>query len=400
MKRIFALFLAILSVSLFVFCGCSNTVEESTVSSVTSFCSDENKDTVISFSNESAYSQDASSEINNEISLNEDSESKEPDISDISESDPKKDLLKVHFIDVWQGDSTFIEFPDGTNMLIDAGLPKYGYDVIRFIQSRGCKKIDYLVMTHPHADHIGGMKDIIDMVDIGCIYMPNAVSDTGLFINLLQNIKKHNIPVIEAKAYMVIKESNDLYVSIIAPVQADKENLNNCSAVIRVEYADRSFLFMGDAEKKEEMSIEAPEKCDVLKVGHHGSNSASSSSFLSKIKPQIAVISCGKNNDYGHPHTEAIERLLKCGAEVIYRTDLQGTISLYCDGKNIFREENPKSVFANYKFALNTKSKKIHTFGGKDASTIKEENRIYTDKPLKELEELGYSLCKGCNPKD
>ena len=376
-------------------CGNEKRNEENNLSSENSgnFKENEDSDSIISFTSEESFC------ISEESVENSDSCSSKTDDSDNSKPETEN-LMKVHFIDVGQGDSAFIEFPDKTYMLIDSGLPKYSHDVIRFIQSRGCKKIDYLVMTHPHADHIGGMKDIIDFIDIGCIYMPNASSNSELFLNILKSINEHEIPVIEAKAGTVIKNSNNLCVSVIAPVVPDTENLNNCSAVIRAEYGKRSFLFMGDAEKEEEMSIKNLKECDVLKVGHHGSNSSSSYTFLSKVRPHISVISCGKNNEYGHPHKETLERLLKFGTSVFYRTDLNGTISLFCDGEDIYREKNLKQEDVSFKFTLNTKSKKIHTFGSSDTQTIKEENRIYSDKTLAELKKLGYSCCQGCDPKD
>ena len=246
----------------------------------------------------------------------------------------EENLLKIHFIDVGQGDSTFIELPDSTTMLIDAGEKSCGEIITRYIASQGYDKIDYLIATHPHSDHIGGMAKVVENFEIEKIYMPDVDTDTKTYETLLETIADNNHKIKTAKPGNYIIDSNDIKAKILAPVTIDEENLNNCSIVIRLEYEDTSYLFTGDAEIKELEAIAEEEYADVLKVGHHGSVTSTNEDFLSQVNPSIAVISCGKNNDYGHPHKEVMKYLKDYETE-IYRTDEDGTITVFSDGKNI-----------------------------------------------------------------
>lgn len=251
--------------------------------------------------------------------------------TEISEED---NLLKIHFIDVGQGDSIFIELPDSTTMLIDAGEKQSGDTVTKYIASQGYNKIDYLVATHPHSDHIGGMSKVIDSFEIGKIYMPDVDTDTKTYENLLGTIADNNLKIKTARAGNYIIDSTDIKAKILAPVTIDEDDLNNCSIVIRLEYDDTSFLFTGDAELEELEAITDEVYADVLKVGHHGSVTSTDEALLSKIYPSVAVISCGENNDYGHPHKEVMEYLDTYEVDV-YRTDEGGTVTVSTDGKNI-----------------------------------------------------------------
>lgn len=246
-------------------------------------------------------------------------------------------LLRIHFIDVGQGDSIFIELPDSTTMLIDAGEKHSGDTVAEYVLSQGYNKIDYLVATHPHTDHIGGMAKIIENFEIGKIYMPDVDTDTRTYENLLETIADNNLKIKTARAGNYIIDSTDFKAKILAPVTIDEDNLNNCSIVIRLEYDDTSFLFTGDAELESFEAISGEIYADVLKVGHHGSVTSTDEELLSKINPYVAVISCGENNDYGHPHKEVMEYLEACEAD-IYRTDEDGTVTVFSDGKNIVVE--------------------------------------------------------------
>ncbi|MFB0919832.1 MAG: MBL fold metallo-hydrolase, partial [Oscillospiraceae bacterium] len=251
--------------------------------------------------------------------------------------------LTVHFLDVGQGDAEFIELPDGKTMLIDAGESEYGDTVVNYIKGLGYKKVDYLVATHPHADHIGGMTKVVQSFAIGAVYMPNTTTTTQTYSSLLTAIKSAGLTITAAKAGVNMFSANGLTADIIAPVGTSYDDLNNYSAVIKLSYKNNSFLFMGDAEELSENEITANVKADVLKVGHHGSNSSTGQDFLSKVAPKYAVISVGTGNDYGHPAQITLDKLSAIGA-AIYRTDKDGTVIFKSDGTNITVNKSPSSV--------------------------------------------------------
>jgi len=244
------------------------------------------------------------------------------------------ELLHVYYLDVSQADSIFVKLPDGENMLIDAGNKEDGDKIKNKLRSLGVKKINYLVATHPHSDHIGGMEAVVRAFDIENIYMTNAPSNTETFEKLLLAIKQKGKTINIAKAGVDILSKDTLSIKFVAPNSDSYEDLNNYSAIIKLTYKNTSFLFTGDAEKLSEGEISENIKCDVLKVGHHGSNSSTSAAFLKKVKPEYAVISCGFSNSYGHPHKEVISRL-KAANIKIYRTDLDGTVEAISDGSKI-----------------------------------------------------------------
>ena len=244
-------------------------------------------------------------------------------------------ILEVHFQDVENADSVFLRLPDGKCALIDGAERESADKIISYIESFGVNKIDYVVATHPHSDHIGGLPKIIDRFEIGQVFMPDVVHTTSDFENLIESVENKNIPVTQAKQGVLLFKGENYVSEFLSPISNEYENLNDYSAVIKLTYLDKSFLFMGDAEKYVEYelieeygtSLEA----DVLKVGHHGSNSSSSSAFLKKVKPEKCVISAGAGNDYGHPHKEVMERLEEMNTEIL-RTDKQGTVVLKTDG--------------------------------------------------------------------
>ncbi len=253
----------------------------------------------------------------------------------------KESTLTVHYLDVGQGDSIFIELPTNETMLIDASVNAYGNGIVQYIEEQGYNRIDYLVATHPHADHIGGMRKVIKSLEIGKIYMPKATSNTNTYKKLLTEIKNEGLKINTAKAGETIYEDEDLGIYLLAPNSEKYDDLNNYSAVIRIVYGSRAFLFMGDAEKLSEKEITADIKADVLKLGHHGSSTSTSKEFLERVQPIAAVASCGENNDYGHPHKETVELLEKEGIE-FYRTDTMGTIIATSDGNFLnITKDNP-----------------------------------------------------------
>lgn len=243
------------------------------------------------------------------------------------------ELLKVNYIDVGQGDSIFIELPNGETMLIDSGERNYDKKVISYIDTLGYKNIDYVVGTHPHTDHIGSLEAIIKNYDIGKIYMPKKQSNSKTFINLLNTIKDKGLKINTAKAGVSIIDSDSLDVDIIAPTK-EYNDANNNSAVVKITYINRCFLFMGDAEIESEKSITDNVECDVVKIGHHGSDTSSSDSFVKKTKAKYAVISVGKNNIYKHPYESTIKKWESIGAEIL-RTDELGDIVISTNGNEL-----------------------------------------------------------------
>jgi competence protein ComEC len=248
------------------------------------------------------------------------------------------DALKVHFLDVGQADSILIELPNKETMLIDAGNNADDKFVVNYIKKLHYDKIDYVVGTHPHEDHIGGLDTVINTFEIGNVYMPKVEHTTKTFEDVLLSIKNKNLKIKAAKVGVNIINNDDLKIDIIAPVNESYEDLNNYSAVVKISYKNNSFLFMGDAEKLSEDEIMANVRADVIKIGHHGSHTSTSEEFLKKASPTYAIISAGKDNEYGHPHEETINLLNKSNIE-IYRTDLSGTIVIMSDGYNINVEE-------------------------------------------------------------
>ena len=332
--------------------------------------------------------------------------------------------LRVSFIDVGQGDSEFIELPNGETLLIDAGTNETGADVVNYIESLGYSSIDYVVGTHPHEDHIGGLDDVINSFEIGSVYMPKVTADTKTFEDVLDAVDEKGLTINTAKAGVTLVDGDGLSVKMLAPVLDEYDNTNDYSAVIRIVYDDTSFIFMGDAEQYAEDLITGDVDSDVLKVGHHGSSTSTGEAFLERVSPSYAVISCGLGNSYGHPHTETIEKL---GGIPVFRTDEMGTIVATSDGSEIsFRtlgksdtgnaaqpeapQETDTMASPGYDegsvsedldisngYVLNTNSKKIHLPDCSAVDNMSDSNKTYTDDYDQAISE-GYTPCKICNP--
>ena len=247
------------------------------------------------------------------------------------------DGLYVHYIDVGQGDSELV-CCNGEYMLIDAGEPDASDAVLEYLDRHGIDKLDYLVCTHGHSDHCGGLDAVVESLEVETVFtspyaddspsyeiFTDAVYDAGLELT---------VPVL-GESYRLGEAS----FSFIGPLE-DYDNLNDDSLVMRLEYGDTSFLFTGDMTSKAEKDLindGADLRCDVLKVGHHGSSGSSCYQFLYEAQPGIGVISCEKGNSYGHPHEETLSRLNDADVTV-YRTDLEGSIVIFSDGMKVERK--------------------------------------------------------------
>ena len=269
-----------------------------------------------------------------EVKPEESKEIKENSEKDIKNVDKK---MKVHYINVGQGDSTLIELPNKRNVLIDGATRANGKIVLDYLDDLKIEKIDYLIATHPHEDHIGGLVEVIKNYDIGKIYMPEKQHTTIVFEDLLLAIKEKGYSIVKAKAGDVLFEEEDLKMNIIAPEGITGNNLNNYSIANRLDYGETSFLFTGDAEKKSEENMVNSDynlEVDVLKVGHHGGDTSSIEPFLAEVNADYGIISAGKDNQYGHPHPNVMKRLANHGIQT-FRTDEDGTIIATSDGEKI-----------------------------------------------------------------
>ena len=240
-----------------------------------------------------------------------------------------KSKLNIIYFYVGQADCELI-IENGITMLIDAGNSKDGEIIVNGLKALGIEKIDYLIGTHIHEDHIGGMSYVINSFDIGKIYLPyNESSTTNYYKKMLMAISNKGLSIEEANVGDKFKLKN-AECEIMSVQNNEPENANLASIVIKLSYGKMKYLFMGDAETENE-GLRDWEDIDVLKVGHHGSTTSSSTKFLSQVLPEISIISVGKNNSYNLPKDKIIERLKKIGS-TIYRTDIDGTIQIISDG--------------------------------------------------------------------
>lgn len=319
-----------------------------------------------------------------------------------------EDSLKVHYIDVGQGDCALVH-TGSSAMLIDAGNKKDGPSIVGYIKNQGIKKLDYFILTHPHADHIGGAANVVNNIDIDKILMPKATHTSKTFEDLLNIIKSKGLKITSpapgdnyalGSANFKILASND------------GNTLNNNSIVNRLVFENTSFMFAGDAESATESLVLQRGysiKSDVLKVGHHGSGTSTTESFLKAVSPKHAVISVGKGNSYGHPDQATLNKL-SAGSVEIFRTDESGTIIATSDGNTISFNKNPSQGTAGMKKTDETvkkeESSELRYIGNKNSKIFHkstcsslpiEKNRIYFES-IEEAKNKGYRPCKRCNP--
>ena len=356
--------------------------------------------------------------------------------------------LQVHFIDVGQGDCTLISC-GSESMLIDAGDNNQGTNVQNYLQKQGIESLKYVICTHPDSDHIGGMDVILYKFDCETIFMTDEEKDTNTYRDVIDTMKgkgyKNTLPIV-GESYSL----EDAEFTILSPSQLSDDSNNNSISII-LTHGNNNFFFTGDAESEEEsdilnsgISIDA----DVYKVGHHGSSSSSSMELLESVSPTYAVISCGEENSYGHPHSETLNVLRAMGVKV-FRTDEQGSIIAVSDGEDITWNCSPsdtwkagentqhsdnsdnsteystassstnvteivptevetveESTFAvehsetsnTTTYIGNKNTKKFHYPSCSSVDQMKESNKLTVDATRDEMINQGYVPCKKCNP--
>lgn len=237
--------------------------------------------------------------------------------------------IQVHVLDVGNADCMYITAGD-RHMLIDAGDKENAGIIISYLEERKVRKLDLVVATHPHADHIGGMAAVLTRFEVGNFllsFMPEGYEPTTqTYLNLLQTLDERDIPVTDVKPGDQFT-LGEMVVDILGPVR-DFTDINNQSVVCKVTFGDQQFLFMGDAEREAEQALleaGADLTADFIKIGHHGSRTSTQKAFIRQVNPSVAVIPCGAGNSYGHPHEETID-LLNSLKLAVYRSDIHGTI--------------------------------------------------------------------------
>lgn len=248
--------------------------------------------------------------------------------------------LTFAMLDVGQGDSLFIESPTGTQIMVDGGPPRKVLGPLQRVMSPFDKNIDALIIANPDADHIGSFLDILKNYKVGIVFESGTLTDSKIYQSLREEMKKQNIPDILLKRGMKLDLGGGVVIDVLFPDRdVSTWATNEGSVVARLSYGETSVMLTGDAPIKTEKIIlsensAAQLESTILKVGHHGSRTSSSSSFVEAVSPIYALISDSKDNTYGHPHQETLDTLAQFGAQ-IFRTDLLGTIIMKSDGNNV-----------------------------------------------------------------
>ncbi|MDE7266877.1 MAG: MBL fold metallo-hydrolase [Lachnospiraceae bacterium] len=325
------------------------------------------------------------------------------------------DKMEVHFIDVGQGDATLIT-NGGHSMLIDAGDDTKGTTIQNYLQKQNIKKLDYLILTHPDADHIGGAPVIITKFDIDKVFMSNYEKDNKTYQKLIQAMDnkrlKGKTPAVGSQYALGTAQ-----ITILAPNKT-YNNPNDASIALIIQNGDNKFLFTGDAQEPAENDIlenDLAVSADVYHAGHHGSRTSTSETFFAAVKPSYAVISCGVGNSYGHPHAQTLNTFRTNGVKV-YRTDEQGSIIAVSDGKEITWNCTPSETWlageatvssstvgevadsSVVTYVCNKNTKKFHKPACSSVNDMSEKNKLEVTLSREEVIAQGYVPCKRCKP--
>ncbi|EOU2021317.1 MBL fold metallo-hydrolase [Clostridium perfringens] len=250
---------------------------------------------------------------------------------------PKDSELMISYMDVGQGDAAYIKV-NGNDILIDAGPRSNSKELLEQLKAKNIDDFELVIATHPHEDHIGGMVDVFKEYEVKAFYSPKITHTTKTYENLVKAVKDEGLKTKELKGGMVIDLGEGAKFEVFTPQKSEYEELNDYSPIMKLSFGDTSYLFTGDAQKLAEEEALAKYKnsldSDVIKFGHHGSSSSSSNAFIEAVSPKYGIISCAKDNKYGHPHRETLDIIKKYNIKT-FRTDTDGEIILTSDGKSI-----------------------------------------------------------------
>lgn len=269
-------------------------------------------------------------------------------------------VLQIHFLNVGQADSILIIAPNGQSILVDGGNNDDGPGVVNYLKSQGVKELAVVIATHPHEDHIGGLDTVLRSFPTKQVYMSNGTSNTKTFEDFIAAVSASGAKKIRARAGVKL-DVVGISGEFLAPNSDSYADLNDYSAVLKITYGKVSFLLTGDAGNLSETEILKSGqnlKATVLKVGHHGSTSSTSSEFLKAVSPKYAIISVGVNNDYGHPAQATLNKLVSAGVQV-YRTDQDGNIVVTTDGETVNLDKTGNTIASNPPSTTSTESSAI-----------------------------------------
>lgn len=320
------------------------------------------------------------------------------------------DRLEVHYIDVGQGDAILIKVGEHA-MLIDAGENNQGDNVTEYLESQNVKELEYVIGTHPDSDHIGGLDVVMDHYSCTTVIMPDVEADTKTYDDVISAMNRNHLSVTDPEVGDVYS-LGEAEFTIIAPNRDYGDDTNNWSVGILLTFGENRFLFTGDAEasaEKDMISNGIDLSADVYKAAHHGSKTGSSEEFLDRVQPEYSVISCGADNEYGHPNAQTLNEFRMRGIKV-FRTDEQGTIVAVSDGNSISFNMSPDDSWksgepkgssdesSGFRYVLNTNTMKYHRPSCRHVSEISSENRKNTNETKSQLEKQGYQPCGSCKP--
>lgn len=313
--------------------------------------------------------------------------------------------LVVHFIDVGQGDSTLLE-SRGKFALIDGGEYKESTRLISYLSSQGIKELEFIISTHPHSDHCGSLSEIIRNFETKSLICPDVESDSSAWEYVMDAADERGVPYetpYPGKEYSIGAAT----LTILSP-ESDSiySNLNDYSIVCKAEYGNTSFMLTGDAEsviENELLNKNFDLSADILKCGHHGSSSSTSKTFLDAVSPSAAIISCGTDNEYGHPHKETLSALSTRNIPV-YRTDTEGTITISSNGEQLYISAGEYSTLPintvvppKITYIGNKNSKIFHESSCSSVKSMSDKNKVSFETRQDAIDK-GYSPCKSCQP--